>query len=88
MHHELFATVPVLSLFDILGASPSPPASLGTTSGGAGLLSAEDEDVARCALRGQERWVYCYRLRPPCCPSDGILHALHPHLPPHLTARP
>jgi hypothetical protein len=87
LHHELFATIPVLSLFDILGASPSPPASLGATSGGVGLLNTEDEDVARC-LRGQERWVYCCRLCPPCCPSDGILRALRPHLPTHLAARP
>jgi hypothetical protein len=63
----LFAAAP--SLNDILGASsfssgggsggssscaPSPDAS-----GGSGRLEGEEEDLARRALRGRERWVYC-----------------------------
>lgn len=65
LHHEastLFAALPAPSLSDILGAStggndgdesPSPSASP------AGLTGAEEEDLARRALRGRERWVYC-----------------------------
>uniref|UniRef100_A0ACD6AFY9 Uncharacterized protein n=1 Tax=Avena sativa TaxID=4498 RepID=A0ACD6AFY9_AVESA len=64
----LFAAAP--SLNDILGASspssfsggcggsssctPSPDAS-----GGTGRFDGEEEDLARRALRGRERWVYC-----------------------------
>jgi hypothetical protein len=64
----LFAAAP--SLNDILGASspfssgggsggssscaPSPDAS-----GGSGRFEGEEEDLARRALRGRERWVYC-----------------------------
>ncbi|KAL6659530.1 hypothetical protein ACP70R_003570 [Stipagrostis hirtigluma subsp. patula] len=57
----LFAAAP--SLTDILGASigsedsPSPSASP-DVSGGAGFPG-EEEDLARRALRGRERWVYC-----------------------------
>ncbi|XP_047073722.1 zinc finger protein CO3-like [Lolium rigidum] len=63
----LFAAAP--SLNDILGVSspfsgggsggssscaPSPDAS-----GGSGRFEGEEEDLARRALRGRERWVYC-----------------------------
>ncbi|KAG2576406.1 uncharacterized protein LOC120677573 [Panicum virgatum] len=66
LHHEastLFAALPAPSLSDILGASaggtdesPSPSAS---PDGGSGFTGAEEEDLARRALRGRERWVYC-----------------------------
>lgn len=67
LHNEaastLFAALPAPSLSDILGASaggdgsPSPSASPG--GGDSGFLGAEEEDLARRALRGRERWVYC-----------------------------
>ncbi|CAL5009720.1 unnamed protein product [Urochloa decumbens] len=69
LHNEastLFAALPAPSLSDILGASagggdesPSPSASPEGGSGGSGLARAEEEDLARRALRGRERWVYC-----------------------------
>ncbi|XP_062192693.1 uncharacterized protein LOC133896162 [Phragmites australis] len=68
LHHEastLFAASPAPSLTDILGASaggdesPSPSASPDDVSGGTGFPGAEEDDLARRALRGRERWVYC-----------------------------
>ncbi|CAL5004382.1 unnamed protein product [Urochloa decumbens] len=69
LHNEastLFAALPAPSLSDILGASaaggdesPSPSASPEGGSGGSGLARTEEEDLARRALRGRERWVYC-----------------------------
>ncbi|OEL33908.1 hypothetical protein BAE44_0005077 [Dichanthelium oligosanthes] len=67
LHSEastLFTALPAPSLSEILGASaggdesPSPSASPDGGSGGAGFPGAE-EDLARRALRGRERWVYC-----------------------------
>ncbi|CAO2205588.1 unnamed protein product [Urochloa humidicola] len=73
LHNEastLFAALPAPSLSDILGASagcgdespsPSPSASPeGGSGGGSGFArTEEEEDLARRALRGRERWVYC-----------------------------
>jgi hypothetical protein len=65
----LFAAAP--SLNDILGASSfssgggggsggsSPCAPSPDASGGSGRFEGEEEDLARRALRGRERWVYC-----------------------------
>ncbi|XP_062196518.1 uncharacterized protein LOC133899541 isoform X2 [Phragmites australis] len=66
LHHEastLFLASPAPSLTDILGASAggneSPSASPDDVSGRARFPGAEEEDLARRALRGRERWVYC-----------------------------
>ncbi|KAM0919275.1 hypothetical protein ACQ4PT_008217 [Festuca glaucescens] len=66
----LFAAAP--SLNDILGASSPSSFSGGggsggsssgalspDASGGSGRFEGEEEDLARRALRGRERWVYC-----------------------------
>jgi hypothetical protein len=60
-HHEastLFEALPAPSLSDILGPSPSASPD-GAGSGASGLPGAQEEDLARRALRGRERWVYC-----------------------------
>jgi hypothetical protein len=60
-HHEastLFEALPAPSLSDILGPSPSASRD-GAGSGASGLPGAQEEDLARRALRGRERWVYC-----------------------------
>lgn len=61
LHHEastLFEALPAPSLSDILGPSPSASPD-GAGSGASGLPGAQEEDLARRALRGRERWVYC-----------------------------
>lgn len=60
-HNEastLFEALPAPSLSDILGPSPSASPD-GAGSGASGLPGAQEEDLARRALRGRERWVYC-----------------------------
>ncbi|TVU43577.1 hypothetical protein EJB05_10057, partial [Eragrostis curvula] len=69
LHHEastLFAAVPAPSLSDILGASSaaggadeSPSPSTSPDGGVSGFHGGAEEDLARRALRGRERWVYC-----------------------------
>ncbi|XP_066326325.1 zinc finger protein CONSTANS-LIKE 3-like [Miscanthus floridulus] len=63
LHHHneastLFEALPAPSLSDILGPSPSASPD-GAGSGASGLPGAQEEDLARRALRGRERWVYC-----------------------------
>ncbi|XP_015695950.1 zinc finger protein CONSTANS-LIKE 4 [Oryza brachyantha] len=57
----LFAAAP--SLIDILGASAggseSSSASQDVSGGGTDEFPGEEDDLARRALRGRERWVYC-----------------------------
>ncbi|KAK3120900.1 hypothetical protein QOZ80_8BG0643270 [Eleusine coracana subsp. coracana] len=64
LQHEastLFAALPAPSLSDIFGtgASSSAGGDESPSASPAGFLCAEGEDLARRALRGRERWVYC-----------------------------